>query len=133
MTELDQAIAKAFESEGQQTDANKVYLLFLRTTLFVPVKKEINPESDEPFAPLFANMNNQFFMFAFDTSEKLSAWAGDQINELEYVELLGSEVIAGISDKAFLCLNPGTDFYKEFSPDEIIRLKTIVSRIEQLK
>lgn len=133
MTELDKVIANAFASEGKQDDVNKVYLLLLRSNLWVPVKKGGNPEAEEPFTPLFAHIDNQYFMLAFDTAEKLAAWAGDAASDMEYVELVGRDVIAGISDEAFLCLNLNTPFYKEFTPDEIKRLKTIVSRIDQLK
>ena len=72
-------------------------------------------------------------MLAFDQVDRLSTWAGDQSDLLDYVEITGKEVIEGISDQAFLVLNLGSEFYKEFSPDEIKRLKTIVSRINQLK
>lgn len=134
MTELDQTIANAFNSEGKQDDVNKVYLLLLRTPLFVPVKKEYAKRTDdEPFTPLFGSINDQIFMLAFDTVEKLHAWAGDAAADLDYVELIGRDVIAGIGETVYLGLNPSTDYYKEFSPDEIKRLKTIVSKIDQFK
>jgi hypothetical protein len=137
MTELDQALAKAYASQGKQDDVNKVYLALLRTSLYVPVKKtdpalnHVNEE--EPFTPLFAKIDNNYFMLAFDTVERLQTWAGDQLNEIDYVEIIGKDVLTGINEKAYLCLNPGTENYKEFSPDEIVQLKKIVARIEQMK
>jgi hypothetical protein len=139
MTELDQLIAVAYASEGKQDDVNKVYLTMLRSPLVVPVEKipgdkVIDDDNDEePFKPLFAKMEDNYFMLAFDTVERLTAWAGDQVEMIDYVEISGRDIVAGISDQAFLCLNLGAEFYKEFSPDEIKRLKTIVSRIDQLK
>lgn len=135
MTELDQLIAAAFASEGKQEDVNKVYLAMLRTPLFIPVEKlgEAPVDEEEPFRPLFAKIDDQYFMLAFDTVERLIAWAGEEMEQIDYVQLVGRDLIAGINDAVFLCLNQGTAFYKEFSPDEVKRLKTIVSRIDQMR
>lgn len=133
MTELDQTIAAAFASQGNQQEVNKVYLMLLRTTLFLPVSKDKKPEDSEAFRPLFAQSNGHYFMPVFDTLERLKTWAGDQLNNMDYVEIIGKDVIAGINDNVYLCLNYGTEFYKEFSPDEVKRLKMVVTRIEQLK
>ncbi len=133
MTELDQAITTAFASQGKQEDVNKVYLILLRTPLFIPVQKEQVPGDEEPFHPLFTKVNEQFFMLAFDTLERLTAWAGDQFERISYVELSGRDLVVGINETVYLCLNYGTEFYKEFSPDEVKRLKMVVARIDQLK
>lgn len=139
MTELDQLIAAAYASEGKQDDVNKVYLTLLRTSLFVPVEKKaadsliIDDDEDEPFKPLFAKMDDNFFLLAFDSVERLVIWAGDQADKIDYVELIGKDVIAGINEQVYFCLNVGTPFYKEFSPDEVMRMKTIVSRIDQMR
>lgn len=133
MTELDHLIAAAFASEGKQEDVNKVYLALLRTRLVVPIKKEPPQDEEEPIAPLFAKIDEKYFLLAFDTVERLSHWAGDYLGEINYVELLGRDFIAGMSDQVYFCLNLGADYYKEFSPDEVKRLKMVIARIEQLK
>lgn len=136
MTELDKLIATAFASQGKQEDVNKVYLALLRTTVFVPVEKRIEnvtAEDEEPFRPLFANIDQKIFMIAFDTLERLTTWAGSELTQIDYVELLGKDLIAGIGEQVFLSFNVGTEFYKEFSPEEVQRLKMIVSRIDQMR
>ena len=133
MTDLDNAIAAAFASEGKQDDVNKVYLLLLRTALFVPVSKQKTANNEEPFTPLFAQIDGRYYMLAFDTLERLHDWAGEHLNDMAYVEISGHDLIKGINDQACFSLNVGTTYYKEFLPDEIKRLKTIVSRIEQMK
>jgi hypothetical protein len=134
MTELDQVIANAFASTGKQEDVNKVYLALIKATLFLPVQKDYQIENpDEPFKPLFARIDDQHFMLVFDTIDRLTAWAGDQLEQINYIEISGRDVIAGIQDQVYLCVNYGTDYYKEFSPDEVQRLKMIVSRIDQMK
>ena len=136
MTELDQLIQMAFTSEGQQDDVNKVYLMLLRSPLLIPIEKNTTPPAnsdEEPFKPLFAKIENNYFMLAFDTVERLTAWADDQFALIDYVEISGRDLVAGMNEGVYLCLNIGTAFYKEFSPDEVQRLKTIVARIDQLK
>ncbi len=143
MTELDRLISTAYASEGKQEDVNKVYLTLLRSPLYIPVEKiethkevqsdlEVDLEA-EPFKPLFAKIEDKFFMLAFDTLERLTAWAGSEFDKIGYVELGGRDVAAGIGEEVFLCLNLGSTFYKEFSPEEVMRLKTIVARIDQLR
>lgn len=134
MTLLDQLIANAFATEGTQDAVNKVYLALLQTLLYLPVQKN-QPVSatDEPFVPLFAIHNGNYFLTAFDTLERLQEWAGAAMAEIDYVEISGKDLMTGISDQVFFCLNYGFSYYKEFSPEEVKRLKMIVSRIEQFK
>lgn len=133
MTELDQKIADAFKSEGKQDDINQVYLTFLRSILFIPVQKQKAVMDDEPFRPLFAKIDDNYFLIAFDTAERLTIWAGQELTKIAYVELSGRDMIAGMNENVYLSLNVGTELYKEFNPDEVKRIKTIVSKIDQLK
>lgn len=136
MTELDKAIAAAFASQGKQEDVNKAYLTLLNTPLFMPVKKTEEIEDAQPaqeFSPLFAKIDENYFLLVFDSLERLQTWAGEQIDHIGYVELTGKDVAAGISDEVYLCLNYGTEYYKEFSPDEVKYLKKIVGKIDQIK
>jgi hypothetical protein len=135
VTELDQVIAKAFGSEGKQDDVNKVYLTLLRSVLIIPVEKAAAyaTADDEPFKPLFAKLDDKYFMLAIDTVERLQAWGHDQMDRVDYVEIKGRDLIAGINEGVYLCLNVGATYYKEFSPEEVLQLKKIVARIDQLK
>ena len=71
MTELDQMIAAAYQAEGRQQEVNKVYVTLLRSSLFLPVKKEKEEGDEEPFRPLYAKLDEHVYMVAFDTLEKL--------------------------------------------------------------
>lgn len=134
MTELDQLISIAFASEGRQEDVNKVYLALLRSVLFVPTEKTTDSVVEgEPFRPLFATVNDAFYLLAFDTLERLQSWAGAHAEEMDYVEISGRDMVAGLGDEVFVGLNVGSSFYKEFSDQEIKRLKMIVSRIDQMR
>lgn len=130
-TELDTLIEAAFNSEGATADVNKVYLTLLKTELWVPVELHPNAPNDaEAYTPLFSVEDDFIFMAAFDCVEKFQLWAGEEFSNIDYVTLKGRDVIAGIGDKVFLALNPGYLYYKEFSPEEIQRLKMIVNKID---
>jgi hypothetical protein len=132
MTELDSLIAAAYASEGRQADVNKVYLTLLHAQLVIPIKKGPSLNEEEPFTPLFAKVGEHYFLVAFDTLERLYAWAGDKLDEIGYVELSGRDFIAGMSEHAYFVLNLGCDYHKEFSPDEVRHLKKVVARLDQL-
>ena len=126
-TDLDNALKLAFDTEGKE--ANKAYAVFLRTNFFMPVKKVEHEE--QPFVPLFIQEGEHFFIPVFDTLERLQHWSGD--NEIEYTQLMGNAVIRGLGENVVLCLNIGSPYYKEFLPDEITRLKTMVAKLDQFK
>lgn len=132
-TELDQVLTNAFASEGKQDDVNKVYLTLLRTLFFLPVRKDTTPDDEEPFRPLFAKVEDNYFVLAFDTLDRLKVWSGDEFDNINYVEILGKDLVSGLNETVYLCINYGAEVYKEFSPDEIKQLKKIIARIEQMK
>jgi hypothetical protein len=134
-TELDTIIANAYAQEGKQEAVNKVYFTLLKTTLYVPVEtsQDNKLQAEEPFSPLFTLVEEYAFMVAFDELARLQQWAGDQFAAIDYVSMSGKEVLSAIGDKVYLALNPGYPYYKEFSPEEIYKLKTMVSRINQFK
>ena len=133
LTALDQAIEKAFKSEGKKEDVSQVYLTFLRTTLFVPVKKSHIPTAEEPFLPLVARVHDNLFMLVFDEVEKIKNWAGEKLEEMNYVEMTGDDLLDGINQGVYLSLNVGAPFHKEFPPEEIDQLKMLLFKVRQLK
>ncbi len=130
MTELDEKIAQAIASDGEQDKANQFYLTLIRTEFLIPTHKE-SLDNDE-FTPLSMQHDGKYFMLAFDTEQKLHLWAKDHIENINYVKLSGKELLAGISDGVCLCINLGTAFYKELAIDEIKYLQKFVAKIEEL-
>jgi hypothetical protein len=134
LTELDSAIKQAFHTEGDKSAVNQAHLTLLRSILYLPVQKDAQTlDPEEPFTPLFTKVDDQYFMLVFDTLERLQTWAGDQLDAMAYVELAGTDIIAGLNKNVYLGLNLGCEYYKEFSPDEVNYLKQIVARLNQLK
>lgn len=132
MTELDQLIETALQNGASQEATNKFYVALFRTVLYMPAY--LQEDEDEPFSPLYLQDNDNYFIPVFDTVECLRAWLTEENNEMEYVEIQGSDIIRCIGEEqVYLCLNPGSDYYKEFSPEELQKLKMMIAKIDTLK
>ena len=130
--ELDSLLKAAYESEGSTDAVNKFYVRLLRANLCLPVT--LNPEQDdEPFTPLYISQGEHFFIPIFDSLERLESWAAEQHEKIDHVEITGEAMIRGLGSKAYLCLNIGTPFYKEFAPEEIARLKLTIAKMDKLR
>lgn len=129
--ELDNLLKAAYDSDGSTDAVNKFYVAFFRADLYMPVTILFEPE--EPFSPLYLKQDDHFFVPIFDSVERLKTWAADQQQKIDHVEIVGEAVIRGLGNKAYLCLNVGTPFYKEFSPEEIARLKLMIAKMEKLR
>ena len=132
MTIIDQLVEKAYGSQGKPEDASRVYEALIKASLFVPCKKMTEEEkvtaqeAGEPFIPLYTEHNNQYFLLTFDTKTKLDEWAGEMRNEIDQFEILGGNLIKALGNQVHLCLNFGSKHYKEFPPEEIKKLKSIL-------
>jgi len=131
MRTIDAYIEDAMRHEGAQEKANAVYLALLRTTFFVPVNKQTRTlqANDEPFSPLFAKANDKFIMCAFEALEDLQAWAGEQADEMDYVELIGRDIVKGVGAQVLLAINPHLKASKIFSSEELNYLKKVVAKL----
>lgn len=128
MTELDKLLKNTYQSQGQQNQVNKFYAAFFRTELFLPTQKNPTHE-EEPFTPLYTKYKTHHFMLVFDTLERLQTWAGEHAKDIHYVNIKGIDLLKGIGMNVYLGLNFGTEYYKEFAPDEVQRLKTVISKL----
>ena len=129
--ELDHLLKTAYTTEGSTDSVNKFYVALFRTNLYMPVM--LHPEKEEPFTPLYINQDEHFFIPVFDTLERLQTWAAEQHDKIDHVEITGEAVLRGLGSKAYLCLNIGTPYYKEFSPEEIARLKLMIVKMDKLR
>jgi SseB protein C-terminal domain/SseB protein N-terminal domain len=57
----------------------------------------------------------------FDTKERLSKWAK---REIGFVRMPGNAIVEMMDSSTHWALNVGTEYYKEFTPDEIKWLKS---------
>jgi hypothetical protein len=136
MTELDNLLSFAYTNAEDMALVNKFYSAFLRSTLFVPVHKLSDEEQQhiedlgESFLPLIMHVDNDPFMLTFDTYERLKNWAEGYQEEIAYVQYTGRNIVQGLGATVYLGLNYGSTYYKEFAPDEIQRLKIVVSKTQ---
>ena len=128
MNKLVEAILAAYADESEH-HTNTVYRVFLGHTLWVPVQPESVTESGE-YQPLYQTAAEAHFIPIFSSEETFKAWAGEVVNEFTTVQVRGLDVIRGAGERVFLCLDVGTEHYKEFAPDEIAKLKGIVFKFD---
>lgn len=128
---LDEAIEKALTSEGEQNLATQAYMSFLKSQLLLPIEKPLNDEDVEPCV-LFLETQEHIFLPAFSQLEHLKNWAQEEYNKIGTFQLSGIELLKGLGENVTIALNPGTPVYKEFNPDEIEKLKTMVMKIQSL-
>ena len=129
MTELDQALADFIEDEQKQAP---FYDLVLNTKFYIPVyaeedgtigKKEI--QKDESIEPVILESEGNDYLMLFENEERLSQWANEKVN---YVVLPGFVIVQMTPDKLYWAMNMGTDYQKQFVPDEIAWLKDVVQQ-----
>jgi len=117
MSALEEAIALALDTVGENKHANKAYLEFIKANAKTDPEVLFLQEEGHTLLPVFTNMNY------------LSAWAheiGDHINTLQ---LSGVDLLKGIGDEVTVCLDIATPHYKEFNPAEIARMRSIVLKL----
>jgi hypothetical protein len=128
-TNLEQAIIDAFEAMGEQKQATQAYFSFLKSQIHLPVEKG-SLETD-PMV-LFLEHGEHVFLPIFSHIQYLQTWAAEQIDQIDIYTITGVELIKGLGEHVIVALNPGTKTYKEFNPDEIDKLRTMVLKIQSL-
>jgi hypothetical protein len=126
MNEIELAVHRALESQGDTEDANQAYLAFMKANFFIPIEKETF--SDDPKV-LFFSTDHQVFLPIFSRREYLDAWAKDIQNEIAILHLTGVNLLNGVEDQVTLCFNIGTPLYKEFNPGELARMRSMLIKI----
>lgn len=130
MTPLDKAFIEATENPDRESD---FYNLFLNSDLFIPTydipreRREIRLGKEETISPIVIESNGVQFLMLFDTEERLSAWAK---REIGFVRMPGHAIVEMVDPSIHWALNFGTEYFKEFTPEEIEWLK---SSLEQSK
>lgn len=122
MKALEQAITEALSSQGSTQLANKAYLEFIKANFIIPVEKH---SEDDPQV-LFVQDNHFVFLPVFSHMDYFHPWAKDIRTEIQILKLSGVDLLKGLGDDVVVCLNLGSDCYKEFNPSEIARMRSMV-------
>jgi hypothetical protein len=128
---LEECVQDALNDPENVSKAKKVHALFLRETLILPVERKESDSTDEPI-PLYLTNGEARFLPVFSTMSHYQSWAKDEADKISLLHLTGSDLVKGIGEAVYICFDIGQSHYKEFSPEEIKRLQSIVSKLESL-
>jgi len=132
MTPLDKALNILKDDPENIENRHHFYSLFLQTSFFIPTfneksgdvtKTEDEKLKPEKAMPLIMESDGSDFMMLFDHEDRVVAWAEEGV---QCITLPGYAIIAMTTDQLHLAMNIGTDYSKQFVPEEISWLKDVV-------
>ena len=126
MNALDSAVQEALASEGNNKEANKAYLEFIKANFMIPIERA---QPDEEPRVLFLQDQEQCFLPVFTELEHLNAWAQEISADIQLLRLSGVDLLKGLGENVTVCLNIGTALYKEFNPSETARMRSMVLKL----
>ena len=126
MNDLEKAIEQALITEGNNKEANKAYLEFIKANFIIPIEK--NSADDEPRV-LYMEENDHVFLPVFTSMEYFDSWAADIGDSIQLLKLSGVDLLKGIGEQVIVSLNIGSKLYKEFNPAELARMRSMVLKL----
>ena len=134
MTGLDAALVALRADMDNPKCQSKYYDLFLNATFFVPTLDENElsgdgaPLQEGQVLPLIIESEGNDYLMLFDTKERMQAWAETGVR---WVDVPGHVLAATTMPPLHWALNVGTEYAKQFLPDEIAWLKEVVERCNE--
>jgi len=131
LTELDIALKALRQNMDDAKGQSKFYDIFLNASFFVPTldEKEFKGDADAlqegQVLPLIIESEGNDYLMLFDTKERMQAWAEADV---QWVDVPGHVLAATTMPPLHWALNVGTEYSKQFLPDEIAWLKEVVER-----
>lgn len=123
---LDKAYKDAIVNK---TKADDFYNLFLRSDIFIPTYDipskpgARRSNQNDSFAPVIIETDGKHTLVLFDALERLQDYA---TREIGYIAMPGHAILESMPEGIYWALNHTTEYFKEFSPDEIRALKARV-------
>jgi peptidyl-prolyl cis-trans isomerase C len=133
MTGLDQALQTLRLDMDDAKRQSKFYDIVLNTTFCVPTldQQEIDGESapeEGQILPLIIESEGNDYLMIFDTEERVKSWGADDV---KWLEVPGYVLAATTMPPLHWALNVGTEYSKQFLPDEISWLREVVERCDE--
>lgn len=130
MTEIDQALKALRANPDDQKAQSGFYDLFLNSSFYVPTIDEMIETEDAKGkekieVPLIIVADDIDYLVFFDQRQRLYDWAE---KEVPCLQLPGHVLAEMTTADLHWAMNIGTDFNKQFAPDEIAWLKDVVER-----
>ena len=123
MNHLHLAIKVAFASAGNTKEANKAYIEFIKANFIIPIESHSDENNPEV---LFFHENAQVFLPVFTEMSYLDKWAEEIQTQIKLLKLSGVDLLKGIGEEVTLCLDIGSEYYKEFTPSEVARMRSLI-------
>jgi peptidyl-prolyl cis-trans isomerase C len=133
LTALDQALKILRLDMDDAKRQSKYYDIFLNTTFCVPTLDQQETvggaavEEGQVLPLVIASEGNDYLML-FDTEERLKSWAAD---DATWVGVPGYVLAATTMPPLHWALNVGSEYSKQFLPDEIAWLREVVERCNE--
>lgn len=129
-TGLDQALQTMREDMTDAKRQSKFYDIFLNTTFCVPTldPKELDGNvtlEEDQILPLIMEADGNDYLMIFDSEERLKNWADA---ETKWIGVPGHVIAATTMPPLHIAMNVGTDYSKQFLPDEIAWLREVVEQ-----
>lgn len=130
MTPIDQALKALRANHDDPKAQSGFYDLFLNSSFFVPtVNEEVSTDGssakEKIEVPLIIVADGVDYLVFFDQQQRLNDWAEE---EAPCLQLPGHVLTEMTPAELHWAMNIGTDFNKQFAPDEIAWLKDVVKR-----
>lgn len=131
MTPLDTALAKYIADDNEHS---QYYDLVLNSNFHIPTFDEepaeggTKVEDNEAISPVILESDGKSYLMLFDSEERLSAWAKQKVS---FVVLPGYAIAEMTTPELHWAVNVGTDYSKEFVPDEIAWLQDAVRKCHE--
>ena len=133
MSGLDQALQALRQDKNNARRQSTFYDLFINTTFCVPTldQQELDGESavgEGQVLPLIIESEGNDYLMIFDSEERLKAWAAE---DAKWVGVPGYVLAATTMPPLHIAMNVGTEYSKQFLPDEIAWLREVVERCNE--
>lgn len=129
MNALEHAIKNALDLCGSTNEANKAYLEFIKANFMIPIEKN---SASNPMV-LFLQEQNQTFLPVFTDRVSFNNWAHEIADDIDILTVSGVDLLKNIGDDVCISLNLTSVLYKEFNPQEIARMRSIVLKFFPIK
>ncbi|ACH39857.1 hypothetical protein Gbem_2853 [Citrifermentans bemidjiense Bem] len=126
MEKLDEALVELRQDMRDQKKQSAFYDLFLNSAFFVPILNNDQQQDDTAgVIPVITEAEGNDYLMIFSSLERLKAWAGE---EGKFIEAPGFLLAQNTTPPLHWALNVGTEFSKQFHPEEIKWLRDSVER-----
>ena len=124
MKNIDEVIAEVYQGQAQQKQISDAHLALIKGQFIIPTEK-----TEGEARVLFLSEGEQRFLPVFSEDHYYQQWVQEIKDSSDFIKVTGSELFKGLGANVYLCLNIGSPNYKEFCPQEIARLKSIVIKL----